>query len=227
MTRVLIVEDDRDLRNGIACVLEKEGYEVKTAGSLFELQAAPTSWADALLLDITLPDGSSRNYLKKLREVSDVPCIFLTAHSTEMDMIEGFDAGADDYITKPFSVPVLLRRLKAVLSRTQKEQGTKYCTRGLVYDFQEKTLTKEGVLVPLTKTETKLLEIFIQNRNQVLTTEILLGKIWDIDSNFVDKNTLSVAVVRLRTKIEKDRKHPEWIKNVFGIGYKWSDKDEE
>ncbi|RKI41771.1 DNA-binding response regulator [bacterium D16-51] len=226
MARILVVEDDRDLRNGVVHALENEGYEVETAGSLWELESVPVSSVDAVFLDITLPDGSSRDYLEKLRKVSGVPCIFLTAHNTEQDMIKGFDAGADDYITKPFSVPLLLRRLKAVLNRGKRESD-KYCVRGLVYDFREKTLAREGEFVPLSKTETRLLEVFLQNRNQVLTTEILLGKIWDIDGNFVDKNTLSVTVTRLRAKIEEDRKHPKWIKNVFGIGYKWSDRDEE
>lgn len=152
---------------------------------------------------------------------------FLTAHNTERDMIAGFDAGADDYITKPFSVPLLLRRLKAVLSRGNRESDLKYCAKGFVYDFREKKLVNEGGFVPLSKTETRLLEVFLRNRNQVLTTEILLGKIWDVDGNFVDKNTLSVTVTRLRAKIEEDKKHPKWIRNVLGIGYKWSDRDEE
>ena len=227
MARILVVEDDRDLRNGVVYALENEEYEVETAGSLWELEAIPVSSVDAVLLDITLPDGSSRDYLEKLRKVSGVPCIFLTAHNTERDMIAGFDAGADDYITKPFSVPLLLRRLKAVLSCGNRESDLKYCAKGLVYDFREKKLVNEGGFVPLSKTETRLLEVFLRNRNQVLTTEILLGKIWDVDGNFVDKNTLSVTVTRLRAKIEEDKKHPKWIRNVFGIGYKWSDRDEE
>lgn len=142
-------------------------------------------------------------------------------------MIRGFDAGADDYVTKPFSIPILLRRIRAVLRRGGKENSSEYQAGCLVYNFQSGILTKEGVLVSLSRTEKRLLEIFLANRNQVLTTEILLHRIWDIDGNFVDKNTLSVAVARLRAKIESDRKHPRWIKNVFGIGYKWSDSDEE
>lgn len=227
MIRILVVEDDKDLQNGVACALRKEGYEVDTADSIRELDAVLLPLIDAVLLDITLPDGDSRIYLRELRRKSDVPIIFLTAHNTETDMIRGFDAGADDYVTKPFSIPLLLRRLRAVLRRGGKESGAEYRAGSLVYDFQAGILTRDGVTVALSKTEKKLLEVFLGNRNQVLTTEILLHRIWDIDGNFVDKNTLSVAVARLRAKIESDRKHPRWIRNVFGIGYKWSDSDEE
>ncbi len=227
MYRILVVEDDKDLRNGVVYALEREGYVVETAESLRELNAVSFSSMAAILLDITLPDGDSRNYLSILKKSSAVPIIFMTAHNTETDMIQGFDAGADDYITKPFSIPLLLRRLKAVLRRSSKDLEATYCVRELSYDFREKSLKKDGDPVPLSKTEIKLLEVFIQNKNQVLTTEILLEQIWDIDGNFVDKNTLSVTVARLRAKIEEDRKHPKWIRNVFGIGYKWSDRDEK
>ncbi|MCI8365147.1 MAG: response regulator transcription factor [Eubacterium sp.] len=227
MYRILVVEDDNDLRNGVVYALEREGYMVQTAESLRELDAVSFSSLDAILLDITLPDGDSRNYLTILRKSSAIPIIFMTAHNTETDMIQGYDAGADDYITKPFSIPLLLRRIKAVLRRSCGGAEEIYCARELSYDFREKSLKKNGDPVPLSKTEIKLLEVFIQNKNQVLTTEILLEQIWDIDGNFVDKNTLSVTVARLRAKIEEDRKHPKWIRNVFGIGYKWSDRDEK
>ncbi len=227
MYRILVVEDDEDLRNGIVYALRREGYEVKTADSLKEMEHCFDSLVSVVLLDITLPDGDSRGFLEGHRKKVAVPVIFLTAHDTETDMIRGFDAGADDYITKPFSIALLLRRLKAVLRRSQSQSGEKYVAGDLTYDFRQKVLKKAGVSVRLSKTELKLLETFIRNKNQVLTTEVLLEQIWDIDGNFVDKNTLSVAVARLRAKLEEDGKHPRWIKNVFGIGYKWSDRDEE
>lgn len=226
MSRILIVEDDRELRNAVVRVLRVNGYKVETAESIREFYESPLSQFDAILLDVTLPDGDSRRYIRELRKKFDVPIIFLTARSTETDMIMGFDAGADDYIIKPFSIPLLLRRLKAVLLRSGKEPGKEYRAGELFYDFLSKELSIKGKSIALSKTETKLLEIFLQNRNQVLTTELLLERIWDIDGNFVDKNTLSVTVARLRAKIEEDRKHPRWIRNVFGIGYKWTDKEE-
>jgi len=227
MYRILILEDDKDLRNGIVYALTREGFVTEATDSLQGLRKISLSSIDALLLDVTLSDGDSRDYLKELRKFSNIPVIFLTAHNTEIDMIKGFDAGADDYVTKPFSIPLLVRRLKAVLNRNHLKSECRYCTGEFIYDFQEKILIKDGAAIPLSKTEVKLIELLIKNKNQVLTWEILLEKIWDIDGNFVDKNTLSVNIARLREKIGDDRKHPRWIKNVFGIGYKWSDRDEE
>lgn len=225
MNRILVAEDDEALRKGIAYALKKEGFEVRTASSLKEFKQELGSAIDMVLLDVTLPDGDSRDYLFTLRKSSKIPVIFLTARNTERDMIQGFDAGADDYITKPFSLPLLIRRIKALLRRNTHTTSTAYCAGNLIYDFEKMELRKSGQEIALSKTERKLLEAFIQNRNQVLTWEILLERIWDIDGNFVDKNTLSVNIARLREKIEDDRKVPKWIVNVFGIGYKWSDKD--
>lgn len=226
MYRILVVEDDTVLRNGIVYSLKKEGYETETAGSLKEMKEVLSRPLDAVFLDVSLPDGDSRNYLESRRRDLNIPVIFLTARSTERDQIRGFDAGADDYITKPFSIPLLMRRLRAVLRRNEKEDGSLYRTDNLMYDFKTKILTKSDVPVSLSKTEMKILEIFLANRNQVLTWETMLEKIWDIDGNFVDKNTLSVNIARLRAKLEDDRKNPRYIRNVFGIGYKWSDEND-
>lgn len=225
MYRVLVVEDDKDLNKAIAYALKKEGYESASASCLKEVKAELSREVDAVLLDVTLPDGDSRDYLMELRKSSKIPVIFLTARNTEKDMIRGFDAGADDYVTKPFSIVLLMRRLAALLRRSDHESEHQYTAGNISYDFEKKVLKKSGQEVALSKTELKILEVLIQNKNQVLTWEILLERIWDIDGNFVDKNTLSVNIARLREKIEDDRKKPARILNVFGIGYKWSDKD--
>ena len=225
MYQILVVEDDEVLRNGIVYALKKEGFQPLPAGSLKELKEELAKEADLILLDVSLPDGDSRDYLKRLRQTSRIPVIFLTARNMERDMIEGFNAGADDYITKPFSIPLLMCRLRALLRRSGKESGSRYHAGELSYDFETKTLKRSGQEIVLSKTELKILEALIQNRNQVLTWEVLLERIWDVDGNFVDKNTLSVNIARLREKIEDDRKNPKWIVNVFGIGYKWSDRD--
>ena len=225
MYQILVVEDDEVLRNGIVYALKKEGFQPLPAGSLKELKEELAKEADLILLDVSLPDGDSRDYLKRLRQTSRIPVIFLTARNMERDMIEGFNAGADDYITKPFSIPLLMCRLRALLRRSGKESGSRYHAGELSYDFETKTLKKSGQEIVLSKTELKILEALIQNRNQVLTWEVLLERIWDVDGNFVDKNTLSVNIARLREKIEDDRKNPKWIVNVFGIGYNWSDRD--
>ena len=225
MYRILVVEDDAVLRNGIVYSLKKEGYESVAAGSLKEMKEQLSRPVDAVLLDVSLADGDSRNYLEAHRREVKAPVIFLTARSAERDQIRGFDAGADDYVTKPFSSPLLLRRLRAVLRRNVREEDGLYRTEDLTYDFHTKTLKKAGEPVALSRTEIRILEILIENRNQVLTWETMLEKIWDIDGNFVDKNTLSVNIARLRGKIEEDRKNPRHILNVFGIGYKWSDEN--
>ncbi len=225
MERILVAEDDQALRSGIVYTLKKEGYETATAGNIKEIKEALDGPIDAVLLDISLPDGDSRTFLEMIRDSLDVPVIFLTARNTERDMIWGFDAGADDYVTKPFSIPLLLRRLRVVLRRNRKEDSHIYRSGELSYDFRSKILTRNGDGIALSRTEIKILEILIQNRGQVLTWEIMLEKIWDIDGNFVDKNTLSVNIARLRSKIEEDRKNPKWIQTIFGIGYKWSDED--
>lgn len=190
-----------------------------------EMKEQLSRLVDAVLLDVSLADGDSRNYLEAHRREVKAPVIFLTARSAERDQIRGFDAGADDYVTKPFSIPLLLRRLRAVLRRNAREEDGLYRTEDLTYDFHTKTLKKAGEPVALSRTEIRILEILIENRNQVLTWETMLEKIWDIDGNFVDKNTLSVNIARLRGKIEEDRKNPRHILNVFGIGYKWSDEN--
>ncbi len=224
--RILAVEDDTALRQGIRHALTKEGFQVVLAGRLSEVKEALKERVDLVLLDVTLPDGDGRDYLLRLRKTNLIPVIFLTARNTERDMIRGFDAGADDYITKPFSVPLLVRRVKALLRRMEgREEDARYRAGELEYDFKGKVLKRSGREIPLSKTERKILEILIENRNQVLTWELLLERVWDIDGNFVDKNTLSVNIARLREKIEDDRKNPRWICNVFGIGYKWNDKE--
>ena len=225
MNRILIVEDDDALREGISYALKKEGFLTETASHLQGLDARLAEDIDAVLLDVSLPDGDSRDYLSELRRKNPVPVIFLTARSTEQDMIRGFDAGGDDYIAKPFSIPLLVRRLKAVLKRAGETASSRYCAGNLTYDFEKKLLLKDGKEIVLSRTEGKLLEALIRNRNQVLTAEILLDRIWDVDGNFVDKNTLSVNISRLREKIEEDKRSPRWIRTVFGIGYKWEDRE--
>lgn len=229
MGRILVVEDDAMLREGIVYALKQEGYEVSTASCLSEFLDCMEKEGEAIravLLDVSFPDGDGRNCLRKLREQkgNETPVIFLTARNTERDMIAGFDAGGDDYVTKPFSVPLLMRRLKALLQRSGTKDSSLYQTGNLCYDFLSGILKKDGNEVKMSRTEQKLLEMFLKNPNQVLTAEVLLERVWDVDGNFVDKNTLSVNISRLRGKIEEDKNHPVWIKNVFGIGYKWSDE---
>ena len=224
MYRILILEDDEALRMGLAFQLKREGFQVLDASRVAQVEEELKKGVDLMLLDVSLPDGDSRQYVEHLRQKSKIPVIFLTARNREADMLSGFDAGADDYVTKPFSFPVLNRRIWALLRRS--ESGDRYYCEDLVYDFQKKELKIKGEKIPLSNRETRILEIFIRNKNQVLTFDTRLEMVWDIDGNFVDRNTLNVNIARLRGKIEEDKKNPRWIVNIFGIGYTWSEEHE-
>lgn len=223
-TKILIVEDDRMLNEGIAYALRKKEYLVYSAGTLEEAETYLNQSVNLVILDINLPDGDGREFLKKVRGNNPVPVLLLTARDTEQDMLQGFVAGCDDYVTKPFSMAVLLCRIEVLLKHAGNRDGQFYYCGALSYDFKGKQLKKGQSPVKLTATEIRLLEAFLEHRNQVLTREQLLGLVWDTYENYVDEKALNVNIRRLREKIEDDPKEPVYIKTVFGIGYKWSDK---
>ncbi|BCG59398.1 response regulator transcription factor [Paenibacillus sp. URB8-2] len=227
MTTILIVEDDRLLLEGLSYTLEKEQYEVLAAGSYKEgadyLQSHNIHLA---ILDIRLPDGSGAELCREIRRSSVIPVIFLTANDTEPEIVAGFDLGADDYIAKPFSMEVLLRRLKAVLRRAGDDEAgleRSFMYKDLKINFNKMMVFKNGEELKLTTTEFRLIEALAQNSGQVMTREMLLNRLWDQSGNFVDENTLSVNIKRLRDKLEDDPKNCRYIKTVFGIGYTWGD----
>lgn len=220
MSRILIVEDDRNLNNGVAFALKKEGYEVISAYSKLEAnREILNSKIDFLLLDINLPDGNGLDFCKEIMGEIDFPVVFFTANDTEEDMVKGFEVGADDYIAKPFSIEVLKYKINAILKRNKPENKNKFEYNNLIIDFDRILVTIEGKEVNLTATEYKLLQILAKNKGKVITKDRLLERVWDSNGNFVDENTLSVNIRRLRKKIEKDSKKPEYIITVFGIGY--------
>ncbi|NGM80891.1 response regulator transcription factor [Paenibacillus sp. 7124] len=227
MTTILIVEDDRLLLEGLVYLLEKEQYEVLAARSYQEgadyLQSRNIHLA---LLDIRLPGGSGTELCREIRRSSDLPVIFLTANDTEPEIVAGFDLGADDYIAKPFSMEVLLRRVRAVLKRAGDDEARlehSFIYKDLKVNFNKMTVFKNEEELKLTTTEYRLLEALAQNSGQVMTREMLLNRLWDQSGNFVDENTLSVNIKRLRDKLEDDPKNCRYIKTVFGIGYTWGD----
>ncbi len=224
MKKILIVEDDVLLNQGIAFALKQRNYDIYTAFTMKEASLFLNEPFDLIILDINLPDGDGREFLKKFRTDSRIPVIILTARNAEEDIIEGFDSGCDDYLTKPFSIAVLVKRIEAVLKRTNgREEGNYYC-KDLVYVSSQKELRIKDKKISLTATETKLLELFILNKNQVLTREQIIDRVWDQFENYVDEKTLNVNIRRLREKIETDSKNPDFIQTVFGIGYKWCDE---
>lgn len=219
MVRILIIEDDKALNRGVSFALKNEGYETLSAYNKEEgKQIILNNRIDFLLLDINLPDGNGLDLCKEIREHVNFPIVFFTANDTEEDMVKGFEAGCDDYISKPFSVELLKYKVNAILKRKSNNQNI-FEYKDLKIDFDKMLVWINDNSINLTATEYKLLEIFVKNKGKVVTKEILLEKLWDNNGNFVDENTLSVNVGRLRRKIEEDPKNPQYIETVFGIGY--------
>ncbi len=222
MATILLLEDDKNLSKGIAIALEKDKHIVVPAYSFFEgVESYTKQHFDLFLLDINLPDGSGIMFCKKIRESVRGPVIFLTANDTEEDMLEGYKVGCDDYISKPFSVEILRKKVLAVLRRFNRSdyEIKQFSYKELDVNFDRMIVQKNGIECKLTPTEYKLLEYMIQNKGKVLTRLMLLERVWDSDGNYIDENTLSVHVRRLRQKLEDDSKNPEYIITVFGIGY--------
>lgn len=226
MYRILVVEDDEALGMGIEFALHKAGFQAKVEDCLENArEALKNDEYNLILLDNMLPDGTGFELCKELREKSDVPIIFLTACDEETNIVQGLDIGADDYITKPFRVKELISRIKAILRRTSivhKSFMEIFVSGDITYNLMERKFTKNGLEVILTPVEHKLIEIFVQNSKQVLSRNQILDKIWDASGEFVDDNTLSVYIRRLREKIEDNPSQPEYILTVRGLGYKWN-----
>ena len=218
--KLLIVEDDVIIAGGVKVFLEGKGYSVDCAFNLADARKALNQNYQLIILDCNLPDGRGLDLCRTIREQSNVPVIFLTALDTEEDMIEGFRAGCDDYIAKPFSVELLNQRIMAVLRRSgREEERSLFSYRELTIDFGKMQVFLNQIPVKLSGTEYKLLELLVKNKGQVMTRDSILERIWDCNENFVDENTLNVHIRRLRQKIETDSRHPQYIITVFGIGY--------
>lgn len=208
MERILLLEDDKSLVTGLTLALGRAGYALDTARTLAE---AGHLWQagryDLLMLDVTLPDGTGFDFCREVRRTSGVPILFLTASDEEMDIITGLDLGGDDYITKPFKLGVLLSRVHALLRRAGgfgAQQATELCSGGIRVDLPAGRAEKNGVPLELTAAEYKLLCLFLRSPGQVLTKETILNALWDCEGNYVDTNTLTVYIRRLRLKVEDD-----------------------
>jgi len=221
--RILIIEDDAGLNRGISFALGQDGYETLGAGTLMAgLELFEKERPDGVLLDLNLPDGDGIDCCKKIREKSDVPILMLTARDMELDELMGLTSGADDYITKPFSVAVLKVRLKKLLDRGQKKAGAQtepvLVSGDIRLDPSSLRAVRGEKELELSMTEFRLLLYFLENKNQVLLKEQILGHIWDTDGNFVEENTLSVNISRLRRKLGDNR-----IRTIPGMGYLWEE----
>lgn len=222
---ILLLEDEESLSRGIGFKLEKEGYQVYTAGSVNKgLEIFRQNNIDFIICDIGLEDGSGIDYCKEIRKISNVRFLFLTALDTEMDIVMGYEAGADDYMTKPFSLSVLLSKVNAAFARmpSVRKSGKEILKSGsLMLSVSDMKLTVNGESRYLTRNELRLLTRFMENPGRVLTKGQLLEVLWDVNGDFVDENAIAVNVRRLREKIEDDPSAPVYIKNVRGIGYLW------
>lgn len=223
--KILLVEDDLSLINGLSFAIQKQGYELDIARMSIEANAAFSDGKyDLVILDVSLPDGSGFDICRKIRKTSKVPIIFLTAADEETDIIMGLDIGADDYITKPFKLAILLSRINAILRRSNdfNKSGTELHSNGIMVKLLESEVYKNGNRIDLTTGEYRLLRLFMENPDIVLLSEQILSKLWDCNENFVDNNTLTVYIRRLRTKIEDNPSEPKMIQTVRGMGYKWN-----
>lgn len=225
MSRILIIEDDMDLREGLAYFLEKDGYEVLTAGTKrVGMEIIRKALCDLILLDCNLPDGSGFDLCTEAKEYGDVPILMLTARDTEMDEVKALEMGVADYMSKPFSIAVLKARIKKILQGRKPEN--RLVSGGITLEKDACKVYKNGEEIRCSKVEYQLLMYFMENRGRVLSKEQILAHVWDSQGKFVDENTLSVNIRRLRGKIEDDPKHPALIRTVHGIGYVWRKEEE-
>ena len=225
MKRIFFVEDDLSLINGLSFAIKKQGYEIDVARTGLE---AEKLWMngkyDLVILDVSLPDGSGYDICQKIRKVSKVPIMFLTAADEETDIIMGLDIGGDDYITKPFKLAVFLSRVNALLRRSENfnQMETELSSNGITIQRLKGEVYKNGKQIDLTASEYKLLCLFMENPDMILSPEQILSRLWDCDEKYIDTNTLTVYIRRLRKKIEDDPADPHSIVTVRGMGYKWN-----
>lgn len=217
--KVIIVEDDRLLNRALCKTFTNAGYEAAGAMSMQEAENFLEDGTALMIVDIGLPDGDGFALCRQVQESTQIPVIFLTARDDEADMLRAFDCGADDYLVKPFPMAVLLKHAQAVLRRTGGKDAKLFCYEDLNIDFARKQVTSQGRSVNLTNKEYDLLALLARNRTKVITKQMMLEQIWDVQGSFVEENTVNVTLSRLRKKIEPDPANPVYIKNVFGLGY--------
>lgn len=215
MKSILIVEDDKNLNKGLMLAL-KDNYRTFTADSI-QGALEYVSKSDLIILDMNLPDGDGLDLIEQVRKHNDLPIIVLSARNMEMDIVTAIQMGADDYITKPFSLGILLAKIERILERTDLKRNNQFTFGEMKFDFNRGEYTVKTERVHLTITEEKILYYLIQARGDIVTREMLLDKIWSTNESFIDENTLSVNVNRLRKKLEPENP----IETVYGVGYKW------
>ena len=216
MKKILIIEDDKNLNKGLSIALHRD-YEVFSVSTVSEAKTFIFS-VDLILLDMNLPDGDGLEIIKLTRKSSSIPIIVLSAIDLEAYIISAINLGADDYLTKPFSLGILEAKINRVFEKISPGDLNIYKKDGLDFNFNENTFYVDNKNIDLTRTETKILYYLIKNKSQVITKELLFDFVWGIDDEFIDQNTLSVNISRIRNKL----KPYDPIETVFGVGYKWN-----
>lgn len=224
MKEILLLEDDADLGRGIKMALSTSDVSVTLCDTLKKARNILSSKIfDLLILDVNLPDGNGIDLLKEEKEAhSEIPVILLTANDMEIDVVTGLEAGADDYITKPFSLAILRARVNTQLKRSAVKKENIISTGPYTFDFEHLVYRKNGSLVELSHTEQKLLKILVENRGHAVSRASMVDRIWTDGAEYVDENALTVAVKRLRAKLEDDPAKPVYLKTVYGVGYTWA-----
>ena len=216
MNTILLVEDSEAIIMGLKYSLEQENFKVITAKTIDEAEKCKEY--DLILLDITLPDGNGFDFFKEVKKKEDVPVIFLTALDEEINIVKGLDLGAEDYIVKPFRVKELISRIKVALRRYNKISSCTINVKGIEIDAENMQVKNGGKIVELTSLEFKILLLLFTNKNKLVTRDMILNKIWDLAGNFVNDNTLTVYIKRIREKIGDSE--GTIIKTIRGVGYK-------
>ena len=222
MKKILIIEDDTDLQEGIAFSLNSEGYQILTADGMEEgWNIVLSEPLDLILLDCNLPDGSGFDLCIRVKAHIQIPILMLTARDTEMDEVKALELGMDDFMSKPFSLAVLKARIKKLLSK--EEKSACLISNGVTVDKNNCKVYRNKNEIVCSKIEYQMLLYFMENKNQVLSKEMILSHVWDSQGRYVDDNTVSVNIRRLRAKIEDDPRNPELIKTLHGMGYIWKE----
>ncbi len=217
---ILIIEDDTDLQDGLSFSLQAEGYQTRTASTVKEgLRIFHEEGCDLLLLDCNLPDGNGFDLCARIKGERDIPIFMLTARDTEMDEVKALETGMDDFMSKPFSLAVLKARIKKLLRRDTLQ--VPLSSGDIRIDRNTCKVYKNQTEIHCSRTEYQLLLYFAEHAGRVLSKEQILDSVWDSQGNYVDENTVSVNIRRLRSKLEDDPKHPKHLVNVYGIGYIW------
>ena len=220
METIMVLEDDIELNDGISYALQREGYTVASARSVGEAKRVmERTAADLAVLDVNLPDGDGFFFCRWINELQKIPVLFLSARDLEEDMLKGYELGAQDYVTKPFSMKILLKKIEVILSRKEGREHKIFDDGFLRIDFASGAVSAAGKECSVTPTEFRLLKIFAGHQGQLLTYAVLLDRLWDEGAQFSDKHVLAVNVNRLRRKIE-DADH-SYITNIYGMGYLW------